>query len=224
MDAHALLTSQGWRGTGHSLHMTDDSIGLQKPIMLSKKVGNKGIGKVQHFTSDQWWLHAFDEQLKGLDTSKEGKIVQNVTTGKLNTFERGSLSKYSVYSTFVRGGFLEGTLSHVDDTESSDQTDTNADDQPTKSDGATATPRKETKEEKRARKEQKKARKEAKRQRKEERARKRAAKLERKLASGKSSSGESTSKDEEKTRRRARKEEKRRKRKQEEKAKSQKSA
>ncbi|KAH7321278.1 hypothetical protein B0I35DRAFT_408250 [Stachybotrys elegans] len=110
MDAHALLSAQGWRGAGHSLHKTDDSIGLSKPIPIAKKVGTKGLGNKQHFTSDQWWLNAFDEQLKGLDTSQKGKVVQTVTTGKLNTIGSGALAKYSVYATFVRGGFLEGTI------------------------------------------------------------------------------------------------------------------
>ncbi|QUC21483.1 uncharacterized protein UV8b_05726 [Ustilaginoidea virens] len=109
MDACALLTSQGWRGKGHSLHQTDDSIGLAKPLLLNRKDNTKGLGTTAHFTSDQWWMNAFDEQLKGLQTSKEGGVTQTVTTGKLNAVDRGSLGKYSLYASFVRGGFLEGT-------------------------------------------------------------------------------------------------------------------
>ncbi|RAL68151.1 hypothetical protein DID88_008861 [Monilinia fructigena] len=74
MNAHALLTSQGWRGTGHSLHHSSDTIGLSRPLLVSKKDNVLGVGKKQHKTSDMWWMNAFDASLKGLDTSKEGQI------------------------------------------------------------------------------------------------------------------------------------------------------
>ncbi|RCI12387.1 hypothetical protein L249_1291 [Ophiocordyceps polyrhachis-furcata BCC 54312] len=82
-----------------------------KPLLLSRKDGKSGIGSTQHFTSDQWWMNAFDEQLKGLDTSEEGRVTQTVTTGKLNSIDKGSLGKYYLYTSFVRGGLLEGTAS-----------------------------------------------------------------------------------------------------------------
>ncbi|KAH7273692.1 hypothetical protein FSOLCH5_001420 [Fusarium solani] len=210
MNAHALLSSQGWRGTGHSLHKTDDSIGLAKPLLLNRKDNTQGLGQKQHFTSDQWWMNAFDEQLKGLDTSKKGKVVQTITTGKLNVIDK-NLGKYSVYSSFVRGGFLEGTIDKLEIKDSS--TDSSSDDTSDQQDTEKANgnkPRKETKEERRARKE-------AKRKRKEERALEKAARRERKSKSRKSSrsaksSADSSDADEEKRRRRARKEEKRRQR------------
>ncbi|KAH7256602.1 hypothetical protein BKA59DRAFT_78907 [Fusarium tricinctum] len=212
MDAHALLSSQGWRGTGHSLHKTDDSIGLAKPLLLNRKDNTKGLGQKQHFTSDQWWMNAFDEQLKGIDTSKNGKVVQTVTTGKLNIIDK-NLGKYSVYSTFVRGGFLEGTLDRLNikdssvessETESSDQQE----DKPSKD-----KTRKETKEEKKARKEAKRKRKEARATKRAEKAARRELKSKSKKASKSSkSSAESSDADEEKRRRRAKKEEKRRQR------------
>ncbi|KPM37364.1 hypothetical protein AK830_g9191 [Neonectria ditissima] len=204
MDAHALLSSQGWRGTGHSLHMTDDSIGLAKPLLLSRKDNTKGLGQKQHFTSDQWWMNAFDEQLKGLDTSQKGKVVQTVTTGKLNTIDK-NLGKYSVYTSFVRGGFLEGTLSRLklkDQSSTESSEDDSADQKSPKT--SASQPRKETKEERRARRD-------AKRKRKEERARVKAARRDRKKC--KKSSTESSDADTEKRRRRARKEEKRRQKK-----------
>ncbi|KAH6960761.1 hypothetical protein HG530_004448 [Fusarium avenaceum] len=214
MDAHALLSSQGWRGTGHSLHKTDDSIGLAKPLLLNRKDNTKGLGQKQHFTSDQWWMNAFDEQLKGIDTSKNGKVVQTVTTGKLNIIDK-NLGKYSVYSTFVRGGFLEGTLDRLNIKDSSvESSETESSDQQEDKSSKDKT-RKETKEEK-------KARKEAKRKRKEARATKRAEKAARRELKSKSkskkssksskSSAESSDADEEKRRRRAKKEEKRRQR------------
>ncbi|KAH6990744.1 hypothetical protein BKA56DRAFT_610329 [Ilyonectria sp. MPI-CAGE-AT-0026] len=209
MDAHALLSSQGWRGTGHSLHKTDDSIGLSKPLLLSRKDNTKGLGQKQHFTSDQWWMNAFDEQLKGLDTSKDGKVVQTLTTGKLNTIDK-NLGKYSVYTSFVRGGFLEGTLSRLEIKDSS-STESSEDDSADQERAKTSKPenRKETKDER-------KARKEAKRKRKEERAREKAEKAARreqkKSKKSAKSSTESSDADDEKRRRRARKEEKRRQR------------
>ncbi|TLD23237.1 hypothetical protein PspLS_07457 [Pyricularia sp. CBS 133598] len=117
MDAQALLKSQGWRGHGHTLHPTDDSTGLAKPLLLSRKDNTLGIGKKEHCTSDQWWLNAFDQQLQGLDTtSQKGAIVQTVSRGALNAIEtRGVASRYTgaygLYASFVRGGLLEGTIS-----------------------------------------------------------------------------------------------------------------
>ena len=203
MNAHALLSAQGWRGHGHSLHKVDDSIGLAKPLLLNRKDNTKGLGATQHFTSDQWWMNAFDEQLQGLDTSKEGRVTQTITTGKLNAIEKGSLGKYSLYTSFVRGGYLEGTLSAVGDSPSDSDSDSDSDDTPTQTMAEIANNislEEETKEQKRIRKA-------AKKQRKEERAKKRAAK--------KKSKGSDTddSSKEEKRLRRARKEDKRKKRK-----------
>lgn len=212
MDAHALLSSQGWRGTGHSLHKTDDSIGLAKPLLLNRKDNTKGLGQKQHFTSDQWWMNAFDEQLKGIDTSKNGKVVQTVTTGKLNIIDK-NLGKYSVYSTFVRGGFLEGTLDRLNIKDSSvESSETESSDQQ-EDKSSKDKPRKETKEEKKARKEAKRKRKEARATKRAEKAARRELKLKSKKSSKSSkSSAESSDADEEKRRRRAKKEEKRRQR------------
>lgn len=210
MNAHALLSSQGWRGTGHSLHKTDDSIGLAKPLLLNRKANTFGLGQKQHFTSDQWWMNAFDEQLKGLDTSKDGKVVQTVTTGKLNAVEK-NMGKWSVYATFVRGGFLEGTLDLLakqDSTSTESESDETEEEvvktmiAPVHDDEEDSDEEKEVKKET---KEERRARKEAKRQRKEERA----ARRERKKRKSKKSSTESSDADEEKRKRRAKKEKKR---------------
>ncbi|EKJ67787.1 hypothetical protein NXS19_001120 [Fusarium pseudograminearum] len=212
MDAHALLSSQGWRGTGHSLHKTDDSIGLAKPLLLNRKDNTKGLGQKQHFTSDQWWMNAFDEQLKGIDTSKKGKVIQTITTGKLNVIDK-NLGKYSVYSTFVRGGFLEGTIDRLKLNDSSaESSDTDSSDQKDSSKSDKDKPRKETKEEKRARKEEKKKRKEARAAKRAAKAARRELKKSKKSSKSSKSSAESSDADEEKRRRRAKKEEKRRQR------------
>ncbi|KAK4059190.1 hypothetical protein H0G86_004338 [Trichoderma simmonsii] len=208
MDAHALLSAQGWRGTGHSLHKTDDAIGLAKPLLLNRKTNTKGLGNTKHFTSDLWWMDAFDEQLKGLDTSKKGKVEQTVKTGKLNALDPGSVSKYSIYASFVRGGFLEGTLSTLttDDSTSTESDDSDAKKKTESTRTKSTKSKKETKEEKRARKEEKRKRKEA-------RALRRAAKLERRLKRAeakKDTSDSSSSAAGDKALRRAQKEEKRR--------------
>ena len=197
MDAHALLKSQGWRGTGHSLHHTDDSIGLARPLLVSRKDNTLGIGRKNHVTSDQWWLNAFDEQLKGLDTSKKGVVVQTVKHTKLDMMAVGT-GKYAgaggLYASFVRGGMLEGTL--TPNTTASESTDTTpeTEDRP-------APVRIETKEERRARKEAKRLRKAQKQ------ARKTASEATSESAKEDSSSTKATETKEE---RRARKEAKRR--------------
>ncbi|KAH6853578.1 hypothetical protein B0I37DRAFT_10154 [Chaetomium sp. MPI-CAGE-AT-0009] len=121
MDAAALLKSQGWRGKGFSLHPTNDAIGLAKPLLISRNTDGRGIGQKKHYTSDQWWLHAFDQKLKGLDTSQKGTVVQSVTHGKLDAVASGQPNgKYTgaagLYASFVRGGLLDGTRERaVDD-------------------------------------------------------------------------------------------------------------
>jgi nucleolar protein TMA23 len=114
MDAHALLTSQGWRGKGHSLHPTSDTTGLSRPLLVSQKINNHGIGKKQHKTSDMWWMNAFDKSLQGLDTSEQGKVVQTITTGGLDMVVKGG-GKWvgtsgGLYASFVRGEGLGGTI------------------------------------------------------------------------------------------------------------------
>jgi nucleolar protein TMA23 len=212
MNAHALLSAQGWRGHGHSLHKHDDSIGLAKPLLLSRKDNTKGLGNAQHFNADQWWMNAFDEQLKGLETNKKGHVVQTLKTGKLNTIENGSLGKYSVYTSFVRGGFLEGTLSLLKSDTTTSESDNDSDGNETSKSTKTKTEAKSKES-----KEERKARKAAKKQRKAEKTQEKAARRERKKlkklkTNGLTGSETSDIAKDEKRRRRARKEEKRRKR------------
>ncbi|EFQ25443.1 hypothetical protein CGRA01v4_02571 [Colletotrichum graminicola] len=188
MDAHALLSAQGWRGKGHSLHATDDSIGLAKPLLLNRKDNTKGLGTKAHFTSDTWWMNAFDEQLQGLDTSKKGQVMQTVTQGRLNQIEKVSGGKWMLYASFVRGGFLEGTIQEHErkaleehsgaSTPESEETTTSSESE------AEASPKKnkekkergETKEERRARRAAKRARKAAREARRQARGAKKASK------------------------------------------------
>lgn len=201
MDARALLTSQGWRGSGHSLHKSDDSIGLAKPILASRKDNTLGIGRKNHVTSDQWWLNAFDEQLKSLDTSNKTSIVQTKKNTKLDSLLTAGAGKYkganALYACFVSGGMLEGSLKWKSDGESTDATPE-----------AEAVPvRTETKAERRARRAEKKRRKAEKEARK---LAKKAAKTKLKKESKKSSTKRAES--ETKEERRARKEARRKRR------------
>ncbi|KAL0935234.1 DNA-directed RNA polymerase II subunit Rpb1 [Colletotrichum truncatum] len=202
MDAHALLSSQGWRGKGHSLHATDDSIGLAKPLLLNRKDNTKGLGTKAHFTSDTWWMNAFDEQLQGLDTSKKGRVTQTVTQGRLNQIEKVSGGKWMLYASFVRGGFLEGTIKSQDKTEESGASTPESEETSSDSDrGVKIKERKErgeTKEERRARKAAKKARKEARDTRRRERLAKRAKRADK-------GTEKKESKEEKRTRREAKK-------------------
>ncbi|KAK3310243.1 uncharacterized protein B0T15DRAFT_30763 [Chaetomium strumarium] len=211
MDAAALLKSQGWRGKGFSLHPNDNSIGLAKPLLISRNTDGRGIGQKTHYTSDQWWLHAFDQKLKGLDTSKKGQVVQSVTQGKLDVIASAQPNgKYTgasgLYTSFVRGGLLEGTIGYKSGAgESTDATPATSDD------GEGSSLRKERREEIKA---ERQARRAARRLRKEEKATRKAVEKAAKRELKKARRATET-KEERRARRaerRARKEAKRRKR------------
>lgn len=119
MNAAAYLTNQGWRGDGHALHHSGR--GITKPLRVSQKANVLGVGKKQHDAhADQWWARAFDDTLKGLNTTK------NEATGKTEGVAFGSgaqalqmmgtrgakwVGQSGLYSNFVRGESLSGTLS-----------------------------------------------------------------------------------------------------------------
>lgn len=107
MNASALLQSQGWRGEGHTLHATSDSIGLKNRLLVGRKANTSGLG-ASEYANDQWWLSALDEQLGGLST-KNGKIVQTVKDGKLDRLN-DNVGKSELYKFFVSGGTLQGTV------------------------------------------------------------------------------------------------------------------
>ncbi|KAM7206741.1 hypothetical protein V8F33_000384 [Rhypophila sp. PSN 637] len=127
MDASALLKSQGWRGKGFSLHPSNNNIGLSKPILIARNTDGRGVGQKPHVTSDTWWLDAFDQKLKGLDTSKKGTVTQSVSNGKLDVIvTTGKNGKYTgasgLYASFVSGGMLQGTLQFTSESTSSRST------------------------------------------------------------------------------------------------------
>ena len=119
MDPEAYLTNQGWRGHGHPLHYSGR--GIIKPLHLSQKANIFGVGKKQHDAhADQWWARAFDDTLKGLNTSNTeatGKIERVLVGSIAQTLpcvgigEAKSMGSVgNLYSNFVRGESLSGTL------------------------------------------------------------------------------------------------------------------
>ncbi|RYP12852.1 hypothetical protein DL767_011077 [Monosporascus sp. MG133] len=209
MNAHALLTAQGWRGTGHSLHPTSDGNGLTHHILIKRNNDGSGLGSKKDHKAEAWWLNAFDQALKGIDTAG-GTMKQTLRGGTLEKITSKGAAKYTgsrgLYNSFVRGGVLQGTV------------DVSAA-LPTPPDSGVASPAgeeeeeevKETKEERRARREAKRSRKEQKGKEKE--ARRRAAEKVEKKKAKKAERTAGETKEERHTRRdarRRRKEEKRR--------------
>ncbi|KAF7911053.1 uncharacterized protein EAF01_002561 [Botrytis porri] len=210
MNAHALLTSQGWRGTGHSLHHSSDTIGLSRPLLVSKKDNLLGVGKKMHKTADMWWLNAFDASLKGLDTSKEGQVKVQEGGGLEMVVKGGSKwvgGKGGLYSFFVRGETVGGTMEDREkEKKAMDIIVEEEKSRKGKNKKRKGEERKESKEERRTRKEKKRA----------ERASKSAAKEAKKIKEGKenktpSASSTDSEKTETKEERRERKERKRQK-------------
>lgn len=230
MNARALLQAQGWRGEGHTLHATSDSIGLKNRLLVSRKANTSGLGASQ-YVNDQWWLSALDEQLSGIST-KDGKLIQTVKNGKLDRLNEDA-GKSELYKFFVSGGTLQGTVDQLPAeilgnsgskpvmavdmkprafTSSAKLSE--SDSTPSSSDSGK---RKETKEERRARK-ARKARKAERRQRKEQKRARREARRQKKSATStdadKSTDATKAAKSETKEERRARRDA-RRKRKEE---------
>ncbi|KAI1131810.1 hypothetical protein F5Y10DRAFT_35475 [Nemania abortiva] len=113
MNAHALLTAQGWRGTGHSLHPTSDSNGLTHHILIKRNQDGSGLGSKKDHKQEAWWLNAFDQALKGIDM-KSGTMKQTLKGGALEKITaRNPATKYTgargLYTSFVRGGVMEGS-------------------------------------------------------------------------------------------------------------------
>ena len=177
MDAHALLTAQGWRGTGHSLHPTSDGNGLAHHILIRRNADGAGLGSRKDHKAEAWWMSAFDQALKGIDVGGGAGVRQTLRGGgALGKITSKGAAKYTgsrgLYQSFVPGGVLEGTV----------ETTTTGGMLPTPPDSDVADkedqerprrPRKEeSKEERRARREAKRLRKERRRAEKEDKERK----------------------------------------------------
>ncbi|KAI1879949.1 hypothetical protein JX265_001570 [Neoarthrinium moseri] len=170
IDAHALLTSQGWRGKGHSLHPTNDDTGLKHHILIRREGSDgRGIGAKKDHKQEAWWMNAFDQALKGIDTSS-GSMKRTAGSGKLDIekITAKGAKKYTgasgLYTSFVRGGLLKGTV------------EMGAGGLPTPPDSGAGTPTAELREERKETKEERRARRGTKQLKKAEDAAKEAAK------------------------------------------------
>ena len=107
MDAFAYLSRQGWRGSGHGLHPG----GVKKPLMVSKKSNNYGIGKKKiDAHGDAWWSRVFDAGLKNFDPQSPGP-GPSVPSGELSLFKAGGRKWTGLYDGFVKGKEdLAGTM------------------------------------------------------------------------------------------------------------------
>lgn len=118
MDTAAYLTNQGWLGDGHALHHSGR--GITKPILVSQKQNVLGIGKKKHDAhADQWWARAFDATLKGINATKDQATgrIEGISLGvgaqALQMVGKGGgkwVAQRGLYSNFVRGEGLNGTL------------------------------------------------------------------------------------------------------------------
>ncbi|KAK8009040.1 hypothetical protein PG991_011591 [Apiospora marii] len=221
IDAHALLTSQGWRGKGHSLHPTNDATGLKHHILIKREgTDGAGLGLKKDHKVEAWWTNAFDQALKGIDTTS-GTMKRSAGGGNLDLDKIVSkgVYKYSgrngLYQSFVKGGLLAGTVDkNLVSTGLLTPPESGVSTPAATTEEGSGSGKEETKEERRARREAKrleKAKKAARREKEAKRAAKAAKKAEKKKAKEILKAGET--KEERKARRnarRARKEEKRR--------------
>ncbi|KAH7112462.1 hypothetical protein B0J11DRAFT_542388 [Dendryphion nanum] len=115
MDANAYLKRQGWRGSGHSLDRTDR--GIKKPLLIAHKQDQLGLGKKKQFVDDQWWMRAFDESLQSIGTGKKSTLD--------NIREQG-VSRGGLYSFFVKGEGLVGTISTAEDSSAAETSHSNS--------------------------------------------------------------------------------------------------
>jgi hypothetical protein len=133
MDAHAHLLALGWAGPGHSLDSRpplrqegrgglpydpsesshgNNGNGLVKPLLISRKKSNFGIGKSSHepAAGSDWWLRCFETALSKVgqssDTSEaaSGQATPNVHSASAYRGKHAGL-----YGFFVKGQHMEGT-------------------------------------------------------------------------------------------------------------------
>jgi nucleolar protein TMA23 len=109
MDAQAYLIRHGWSGPGNPLNPnrrpgTHGGLGLTKPILIARRKGNLGVGKVTtKDPTNQWWLRGFEDALK--DVGNENKTGSESKPNALTS---------ELYRHFVRGEVVPGTLGSVE--------------------------------------------------------------------------------------------------------------
>ncbi|OAP65068.1 hypothetical protein AYL99_01040 [Fonsecaea erecta] len=132
MDAHAHLLSLGWAGPGHSLDsrpykqkghrglaydpakVGNNGVGLVKPLSISQRKGRFGVGRKTHEppAGNQWWLKGFENALGNIGKS-ESERSSGTATPIANDYGAGKHG--GLYSFFVKGQEMEGTIGKVGD-------------------------------------------------------------------------------------------------------------
>lgn len=108
MDASALLSKQGWRGSGFSLDKSNH--GLAKPLLVSRKVDALGLGTKKDDFSNQWWLRAWDTPKAGQAATPPLASAPSHLPHTLNSRISGSRG---LYSHFVKADTLWGTIDEM---------------------------------------------------------------------------------------------------------------
>lgn len=106
MNAKIYLKSYGWK-EGEALKKG----GLKKPILVRHKKDSKGLGH-DGGEKDVWWEKLFDSQLKNLEvngTNSGSYEFNSNTEAVLSEFKKQN----SLYSMFVKGEGLKGTMSKI---------------------------------------------------------------------------------------------------------------
>ncbi|OCT44285.1 hypothetical protein CLCR_06149 [Cladophialophora carrionii] len=130
MDAHAHLLALGWAGPGHSLDskpykqkghrglaydpakVGNNGTGLVKPLSISQRQGRFGIGKKAHEpqAGNEWWLKGFESALGNI-----GKSESERSSGRSTPTSREYAGRHGgLYSSFVKGQQMEGTIDKVE--------------------------------------------------------------------------------------------------------------
>lgn len=107
MDSEKYLIERGWiKGQG----LRSDSI--KRPLLVSHRRGNMGLGH-NNEQNGNWWENLLDLQLKSLDPVNGKKLGDFVKNGE--GFQK---AQNPLYSRFIFGGILRGTVenSRVRDT------------------------------------------------------------------------------------------------------------
>ncbi|KAJ5430640.1 hypothetical protein N7491_007656 [Penicillium cf. griseofulvum] len=110
MDAQAYLIKHGWSGPGNPLNPNKrpgahSGLGLTRPLLVSRKANNHGVGKkTTKDPTNQWWLRGFEDALKG---------VGNDSFEATSARENNALTS-ELYRHFVRGDGLAGTLEEAE--------------------------------------------------------------------------------------------------------------
>ncbi|KIV92435.1 hypothetical protein PV10_03734 [Exophiala mesophila] len=136
MDAHAHLISLGWAGPGHALDSrpykqkghrglaydpsqatANTGNGLIRPLLISQRKGNLGIGKKAHEpqAGNDWWLKGFESALGNIGKSESERSSGTSTPIVHSVGKHGGL-----YSFFVKGQHMEGTIGKATVDESGD--------------------------------------------------------------------------------------------------------